>query len=75
MMEITENCINCAACMTECPRDAVFESGEYYFYNNIEMKPLSYDHFFISTEICDGCAMLNRKKCVDVCPMDTIKEI
>ena len=37
------------------------------------MPPISKEHFFIITEICDECAGLKKIKCIAICPMDAIK--
>lgn len=74
MMSINDFCINCGACIVECPREAIFEFGEKYQNINSTRQPLSLDHYFISTEICDKCAGLRKKKCIEVCPMNAIEE-
>ncbi|MCZ7603200.1 MAG: 4Fe-4S binding protein [Melioribacteraceae bacterium] len=74
MMIITDDCINCSACAVECPHDAVFEPGEEWNVNGKKFPPLSLDHYFIVTEFCDECSLLNEIKCVAVCPMNVIEK-
>ena len=52
--KITEDCINCAACETECPNDAISE-GE--------------DVYVIDAEKCDECKDKPEVGCVEVCPV------
>lgn len=73
-MIITDDCINCGACAVECPTEAIFESGESFTFNGKLFNPISNEHFFIVTEICDECSGLNKIKCIAVCPMDAIKK-
>mgnify|MGYP003551256181 FL=1 len=72
-MIITEDCINCGACAVECPTEAIFEMAESYKVNGKNFPPLSMEHFFIVTDICDECSQINEIKCMAVCPMDAIK--
>ncbi|MBK7631276.1 MAG: 4Fe-4S binding protein [Ignavibacteriales bacterium] len=72
-MKITEDCINCGACAVECPTEAIYEPGIVWKIKENFMSPISEDHFFIITEICDECAGLNKIKCIAICPMNAIK--
>lgn len=72
MITITGDCINCAACAAECPRDAVFEPAEEWELNRKLFAPLSMDHFFIVPGFCNGCSQLKEIKCIAVCPMNAI---
>jgi ferredoxin len=73
-MVITDDCINCGACASECPVEAIYEPNEKYEFDGKIFEPVSDEHFFISQEICNGCEGLNEMKCVSICPMDAIKE-
>ena len=72
-MKITEDCINCGACAVECPTEAIYEPGIVWKIKEKFMPPISQEHFFIITEICDECAGLNKIKCIAICPMNAIK--
>jgi len=73
-MIINDDCINCGACASECPVDAIYEPNEKYELNGEINEPMSDEHFYIVTEICNGCIGLNEMKCESICPMDAIKE-
>jgi ferredoxin len=68
-MKITDECINCAACMDECEHDAIYNAGEGYTIDGTEHEPLSEDFTYIVQELCDDC-----KSCVEVCAVDAIEE-
>lgn len=54
--KITEECISCAACETECPNEAISE-GE--------------DIFVIDPNKCTECVgFYDTQQCADVCPVD-----
>jgi len=73
-MVITDDCINCGACAVECPTEAIYGTGESRKENG-KLDPLSNEHFYIVTEICDKCAGFKKVRCIAVCPMDAIKKI
>ena len=55
---ITEECINCGACVPECPNEAISE-GE--------------DIFIIDPDKCTECVgWYDEPQCVQVCPVDSI---
>lgn len=56
-MMITEDCIACGACETECPEGAI-SSGD--------------DIYVIDSDICTECEGLGGSQCVEVCPVDCI---
>ena len=69
MMYITDDCINCAACIDECESNAIYEAGSEYTLDG-ETKPAMSDDFtFIVPELCTDC-----KSCVEVCATDAIQE-
>lgn len=72
-MKITEDCINCGACVVECPTEAIYKPGIVWKIKEKFMPPISKEHFFIITEICDECSGLKKIKCIAICPMDAIK--
>ncbi len=69
MMYITEECINCSACVDECENDAIYNAGEEYELNGESKEALSEEYSFIVPELCNDC-----KSCVDVCAVDAIEE-
>jgi ferredoxin len=53
---ITEECINCGACVPECPNDAIAEGDTIYV---------------IDAEHCTECVGFNEKEaCQGVCPVE-----
>lgn len=55
--KITEDCIACAACETECPNDAITEGDEI---------------FAIDPDKCTECVgFYDTPQCADVCPVDS----
>jgi ferredoxin len=57
-MKITDECISCGACETECPVDAISEGDEY---------------FVIDQDLCVECeGYFDTSQCVEVCPVDCI---
>ena len=68
-MVITDECINCSACVEECEHDAIYEAGAPYSVNGEEKTAVSEEHYYIAPELCDDC-----KSCVEVCAVDSIIE-
>jgi ferredoxin len=56
---ITEDCINCNACVDECPNDAISEGESVYVVN---------------PDLCTECVgFFDEPQCINVCPVeDTI---
>ena len=55
---ITEECINCGACLPECPNEAIYQGDEIY-----EINP----------DLCTECVgHYDVSQCVEVCPVDCI---
>lgn len=69
MMYITDECINCAACIDECESNAIYEAGSEYTLEGETKPALSDDFTFIVPELCNEC-----KSCVEVCATDAIQE-
>ena len=74
-MIITDDCINCGACAVECPTEAIYEPGKSWKNSGKNFAPISNEHFFIVTEICNECSGGKIIKCIDVCPMDAIMKM
>jgi ferredoxin len=54
---INDECINCSACVDECPRGAIYEADP---------------HFLIDAAKCTECEEEGESKCKVVCPVDCI---
>ena len=66
---ITDECINCSACVDECEQDAIYNAGEEYTVDGETFEPHSDEFSFIVKELCDDC-----KSCVEICTVDAIEE-
>jgi len=56
-MTITDDCVNCVACVDVCLRNAVYEGDE---------------HYEIDPQKCTECEDEGESQCVKVCPTDCI---
>ena len=53
---ITEDCINCNACVDECPNDAISEGESVYV---------------VKADLCTECVgFFDEPQCVNVCPVE-----
>jgi ferredoxin len=80
---ITDECINCNACVEECPNDAIFEGGanwtlgdksfgEGETFDGIEGN-FSSDFYYVVPGKCTECkGFYDEPQCVAVCPVDCI---
>ncbi|HOJ02899.1 MAG TPA: 4Fe-4S binding protein [Bacteroidota bacterium] len=73
MIVITDDCINCNACIDECPSNAIYAAGESYVVNGETRAPMSEDITFSVPELCTMCeGYSDSPSCIDVCPSDAI---
>jgi len=56
---ITDVCINCDACIDECPATAILSSSD-----------SNRDYTYVKPESCIECVDATSPKCADVCPTD-----
>lgn len=61
---ITEECINCGACIDECPTGAIVDD---------EHHPEDAGIHFVKADKCTECDGDNPTKCMDACPSEAIK--
>ena len=55
-----DRCIQCDACLTECPNDGILVVDDVYR---------------IEPGLCTECAgMFEKSRCVDVCPVDAVED-
>ncbi len=72
---INEDCINCGACVPECPNTAIYVGGDEYEFNGQMLPALSQDYYYIVPEKCTECVGFHdTEQCVSVCPTDAIKK-
>jgi ferredoxin len=68
---ITEECINCGACVPECPNEAIFEGGTQWEFNGEEHSALQEDIYYIAPDKCTECVgFFDQEQCLAVCPVD-----
>ena len=73
---ITEDCINCKACDTICPTNAIYPGGKDYQLKNIKYKAPVKEHYYIVQDKCNFCeGVYEEPECANICPMDAIKEV
>ncbi len=68
---ITEECINCGACESECPNVAIYAPGVKYEYKGNKFEALTNDFYYIVSEKCTECVgHYDQEQCAAVCPVD-----
>jgi ferredoxin len=68
---ITEECINCGACLPKCPNNAIYEGGAPSELNGQTRPPLAEDIYYIASDKCTECVgFFEREECAAVCPVD-----
>ncbi len=76
-VRITDDCINCSACETECPVHAImpklnFAGKRPKYLNNLFMAKYyqSFDHYYINPSKCNECRnVYPEPRCNTVCPV------
>ncbi len=72
---ITNDCINCKACLVECFEVAIFIPAKKILKSKLNKFYISTDHYNIDQSKCSGCILFGFPKCAEICPMDAIKEV
>lgn len=68
---ITEECINCGACESECPNVAIYQGGVEYEFQGAMNAAIANDFFYIVPEKCTECVgFFDQEACAVVCPVD-----
>ncbi len=75
---ITDDCINCDACISECPNNAIYEPDEEWAFadgtkmsDNTKHEPLSDEFYYIIADKCTECkGFHDEPQCAAVCPVD-----
>jgi len=70
---ITEECISCNACETECPNTAIYSTGANWFLGGVEHEPLSNDFTYVVADKCTECVgFYDEPQCIAACPTEAI---
>jgi len=68
---ITEECINCGACLPRCPNNAIYEGGQASELNGQMRPPVAEDIYYIAPDKCTECVgFFDHEECAAVCPVD-----
>jgi ferredoxin len=68
---ITEECINCGACLPRCPNNAIYEGGVPWELDGETHPPLAEDIYFIVPDKCTECVgFFDHEECAASCPVD-----
>ncbi len=70
--KITEDCINCEACVTECPNTAIYPGGvKWEDASGAKHEALSDRIYYIVPEKCTECVgFFDMEQCQAVCPVE-----
>ncbi|MGH8013437.1 MAG: 4Fe-4S dicluster domain-containing protein [Candidatus Binataceae bacterium] len=68
---ITEECINCGACVPRCPNNAIYEGGARWELDGESHPAIAEDIYYIVPQKCTECVGFHeQEECAAACPVD-----
>jgi len=68
---ITEECINCGACLPRCPNNAIYAGGARWELDGESHPALAEDIYYIVPDKCTECVGFHdHEECAAACPVD-----
>ncbi|HTT76250.1 MAG TPA: 4Fe-4S dicluster domain-containing protein [Candidatus Binataceae bacterium] len=68
---ITEECINCGACLPRCPNNAIYAAGEPWELDGVAHDAIAPDIYYIVPGKCTECVgFFDHEECAAACPVD-----
>jgi ferredoxin len=68
---ITEECINCGACLPRCPNNAIYVGGEPWELDGMVREAIAPDIYYIVPDKCTECVgFFDHEECAAACPVD-----
>ena len=79
-VKITDECISCDACVSECPNNAIYAGGEPFTMaegtnldDSEENDAIVDDYYYIVADKCTQCVGFHDEPaCISVCPTEAI---
>jgi ferredoxin len=68
---ITEECINCGACLPRCPNNAIYVGDTPWELRGESHPPIAPDIYYIAPEKCtESVGFFDHEECAAICPVD-----